>query len=238
MALADVLAAAIVRPALVGFLDFASDPVRGWTGPGTFAPSGTGDPDLDGDTFTSTGGALHITAFAQDQGLGGPVTVTFAAGEMDDEEIVQQIVADRRAYLGRRARFWLFFLNEAESAALPEFDSLFTGVMVHAETNRQPGQPATIAVTCDQDTQKAYNAPVRWADHQRFYPDDTASTFINDLVRGTIAGAGDVAPRRPRLLPSADPSPAPRPRAPNPRLPGSQPPPSTPNPRTHPALRP
>lgn len=237
MALADVLAGAIVRPAIVGFLDFASDPVRGWTGPGTFAPAGTGDADLDGDTFASAEGAIHITPFGQDQGLGAPVTVTFAAGEMDDEEVVLQIVADRRAYLGRRARFWLFFLNQAESSVLPEFDSLFTGVMVHAETSRQPGQPATIAVTCDQDTQKARGAPVRLVDHQRFYPDDTASTFINDLVRGTIAGAGDVTPRRPKRLPSTPAPTPPRPATPNPRLPENDPPTPPPRPRTHPALK-
>lgn len=215
MALADVLAAAVVRPVIVGFLDFKDDPVRGWTGPGTFAPLGTGDADLDGETFGSTEGAVHITAFAQDLGLGGQVTVTFAAGEMDDEDVVLQIVADRRAYLGRTARFWLFFLNQAESSVLSDFEALFTGVMVNAATNRQPGQPATITITCDQDTQKAFNAPVRWIDHQAFYPTDTASTFMNDLARGLVAGGETVAPRPPRLLPT--PRPDPGPPAPPPR---------------------
>src|SRR5688572_29455705 len=221
MPLADVLVADVVRPVLVGFLDFKDDPVRGWTGPGTFAPIGTGDADLDGETFASAGGAVHITAFSHDQGLGGPVTVTFAAGEMNDEEVFLQIVADRRAYLGRVARFWLFFLSADEASVLPEFEAMFTGVMVHAETNRQPGQPATITITCDQDTQKAYTAPVRWIDHQVFYPSDTASTFINDLARGQIAGGESAAPpSQPRRLP-----------------PGGDPSPGTPRPRPHPALR-
>lgn len=232
MALEDVLVAATVRPVLVGWLDFKDDPVRGWTGPGTFAPTSTGDADLDGETFASAGGAVAITAFSHDQGLGGPVTVTFAAGEMDDEEVFLQIVADRRAYLGRAARFWQFFLSADEASVLPEFEAMFTGVMVHAETSRQPGQPATISITCDQDTQKAFNAPVRWIDHQLFYPGDTASTFINDLVRGTIAGAGEVAPRRPKRLPGPVTPSTPRPRT----HPAMDPAPSTPStPRRHPA---
>lgn len=188
MALADVLAAAVVRPVYIGFLDFESDPIRGWTGPGTLVPTGTGDADLDSETFYEAAGAVQITDFTEDQGLGGPVTVTFAAGEMDDDDIVLQLVADRRAFMGRKARFWLGFLNAAESAILPEIDAKFSGVMVSAETTRQPGQPATISVTCDQDTQKARTAPVRLIDHQVFYPGDTASTYINNMTRGPLSG--------------------------------------------------
>lgn len=190
MAIADVLVAAVVRPVVLGWLDFKDDPVRGWTGPGTLVPSGTGDADLDGDTFGSAEGVVEVTSFSQDRGLGAPVTVSFAAGEMADEQIFEQIVGDRRVFQARKARFWLAFLNAAESAILPEVEPLFTGIMVGAETERQTGKPAMIAVTCDQDVQKAFSAPVRWIDHQTFHPSDTGSSFVNNVARGSTAGAG------------------------------------------------
>lgn len=189
MAIADVLAAATVRPVHIGSLDFKDDPVRGWTGPGTLAPTGTGDPDLDGDTFDQAAGIINVSGFSDDTGIGDPITLTFAAGEMTDESIITQIVADRRAFQGRRARFWLAFLNAAESAILPEIEPLFTGVMISAQTSRQPGQPSTIQIECDQDTQKAQGPPLRYADHQVFNTGDTASSFLVDLARGGVAGA-------------------------------------------------
>lgn len=187
MALADVLQAAVVRPVRAGWLDFASDPLYGWTGSGSFAPSGTSDSDLNGNVFLEVEGAVEISEIQQDRGLGGPITITFAAAEMGSEPVVQQIIADRRAFLGRRAKIWQLFLSSDESSVLPEFYVLFNGVMVNAETIRQPGEPALIRVTCDQDLQKAQTAPVRWIDHSIWFPSDTASTFINSLARGPVA---------------------------------------------------
>lgn len=190
MALSDVLQAAVVKPVLVGWLDFKDSPVRGWSGPGAFVPTGTGDPDLDGQAFIEAESAVDVTDIHEDTGLGGPVTITFSAGELDNgEAVAQELVSDRRPFLRRKARLWRFFLNESESAVLPEYTPMFSGVMVGAETQREPGKPALISVTCDQDLSKAQAAPVRWIDHQVFESGDTASTFINALNRGGIASA-------------------------------------------------
>lgn len=194
MSIEDVIAASVVRPVYIGWFDFKDDPIRGWTGPGVLVPTGTGDSDLDSETFDSVAGAIDISDFTEQGGLGGPITITFSAGEMDDEDIVLQLVGDRRAFQGRTVRIWLAFLNAAESAILPEIEPLFTGIMVSAETSRQPGQPATIAITCDQDTQKARTRAVRLIDHQVYYPGDTASTYMNDLARGPISGSERAPP--------------------------------------------
>jgi hypothetical protein len=227
MPIADVLAAATVRPVYIGYLDIKNDPLRGWTGPGTLLPSGTGDPDLDGQTFLSADGAVEITAFQQDMGIGGPVTITFAAAELDGGvipgegdsggylppgylppgylppgylppgasgpatspgDIFQRIIIDRRAFVNRKARFWLAFLNATESAILPEIEPMFTGVMINAQVFHKAGQPATLTLTCDLDLQKANAPPVRWIDHQQYNPDDTWSAHINALARGPSAG--------------------------------------------------
>jgi len=193
MALADLLQAAVVRPVTVGWLDFKDDPLRGWSGPGAFAPTDTGDSDLDGNVFLEVEGAVELSEIRQDQGLGAPLTITFAAGEMNDEPGVLQLIADRRAFLGRKVKLWRFFLSADESSVLPDFYVLFSGVMVGAETVRRPGQPALISVRCDQDLQKARTAPVRWIDHQIWYPSDAFSTYINSLSRGGVATAQERA---------------------------------------------
>src|SRR5690606_11127974 len=156
---------------------------------GAFVPTETGDDDLDGNTFLEIDSAIDISEITQDRGIGQPVTITFSAGNMDQEAVVDELVKDRRNFLGRKAKLWLFFLNADEDSVLPEFTVLFSGVMVAAETQRQVGRPAVISVTCDQDLQHAETAPVRWIDHMLFYPDDTWSSFITDLSRGPIGTA-------------------------------------------------
>lgn len=189
MALADVLKAPVVKPVVLGFFDIKGAPLRGWSGPGVFIPTDTGDADLDNELFVEAAGPVDITDIHETAGMGGPVTITFSAAEFDDEEFVQEIIADRRVYMRRKAKLWRFFLLQDESAVHPDFMPLYSGVMVAAETHREPGKPATIAITIDQDLSKASTAPVRWVDHQQFYPGDTASTFINDLTRGPLATA-------------------------------------------------
>ncbi|HEX7080044.1 MAG TPA: hypothetical protein VF329_03425 [Gammaproteobacteria bacterium] len=190
MALEDHLTGPVVRPVFWGLLDIAGAPLRGYTGPGAFAPVGTGDPDMDGFVFVEAEGAVDVSDISEDLGIGGPVTVTFSAGELDGTEgVVQQLIADRRAFLGRKMKIWLGFLTDDESAVASDFEVIFNGVMVAAESKRQEGQPAVISVTGDADLQKANAPPVRWIDHQVFEPGDTASTFINSLSRGGIASA-------------------------------------------------
>lgn len=189
MAIEDILTAATVRPVTVGFLDFQSDPVYGWDGPGAFAPTGTGDSDLDGNTFLSVEGAVAIGEFGEDLGLGRPISVSFAGGEFDDEVVFQQLVVDQRLFMGRKAKFWRFFMSADESAVQDDFETLFNGVMVGAELTRQPGSPAIITVHCDQDTSKAQRLPARWMEHQFYNSGDTATTFLNSLTRGGVASA-------------------------------------------------
>ena len=218
MALEDVLAAATVRPVHIGLLDIKDAPLYGWSGPGAFAPTGTGIDDLDNNIFLSMEGAVHISDINEDQGIGSAITITFAVGEettgfilgesqLGEDDLGEpgatvgpgytQIIDDRRAFQGRAAKLWLGFLSADESSVLPEIEPIFNGVMVNAETNRQSGQVATFSIVCDHDTQKARGAPVRWIDHQVFYPSDTASTFINALARGAVATAQQGRPWQP-----------------------------------------
>lgn len=189
MALEDVLKAAVVKPVFIGFFDIASDPIRAWTGPGTFAPSSTGDADLDGFTFGEAVGIVQVSDFTENQGLGEDWSISFSVGDANLDPFTQMVV-DRRIFLGRRVVIWRAFLLADESGVAPYINRVFTGVMTAATMERRAAQASVITITCDQDLQKASQAPVRWIDHQFFNPTDTASTYIASLSRGSGPALG------------------------------------------------
>ena len=201
MTLADRVTAPVVRPVFVGFLDIKDDPVYGWTGPGVFAPTGTGDPDLDGNVFTSVEGAVEISDFVENMGSGRPISLTFSAPD-NDARIVRQIVRDRRAWQLRRAKLWLFFFSGDQVSVLPEYQQLFSGVIAQAQMSRRPGEAATIIIDLDTDLRGAFSAEARLTDLPRFRPDDKFSSFMVPLASGPIASAtytsGHVYPGRVR----------------------------------------
>jgi hypothetical protein len=229
VALADVLAAPTVRPVYVGYFDIKDTPVRGWTGVGTLLPTGTGDADFDDFTYDSAEGAVDVSDLIENQGIGGEISLSFAVSEniagwiMGTSQvgvsflgdpggpIYDQIIIDRRHFLGRKAISWLAFLTEDESGILPEVERIFAGVMVGCSMQRRTGQPTLVTLNCDQDTQFAQMAPARLMDHQFFNPNDTATSFLNDLVRGPIAGGGTVTGGGPPGS-QTNPSPARQPR--------------------------
>ena len=207
-----ILGAQTVHPVHIGRFYIKDAEVLGWTGPGIFTPTGTGDIDLDDEVFVSAEGVIEASDILENQGIGAEVSFKFAVSEdiagwiwgvstwgsassfwgNPGGPVFDQIIQDRRPYLGRRAVVWLGFLSDDESEVLPEIQRVFTGVMTSVGMQRGTGQASMVTLTCDQDTQKAFLAPARWLDHQSFYPGDTGSSFIVDLARGSIGGAATV----------------------------------------------
>lgn len=179
----------VVRPVLVGFFDFVNDPAFGWTGPGLFTPTGTGDPILDNNIFSSAEGAITISEIGESAGGARPIQLAFSAHD-NDADIIRQIVRDRRVWQLRKAKLWLFFLMDNEISVHPEYVQLFSGVIAQATTSREPGQPATITLECDADLRRSGNAPARLLDHVRFNPADLFSSFLLKLATGQVATAG------------------------------------------------
>jgi hypothetical protein len=184
VALEDILKAPVVKPVFIGFFDITSDPIRAWTGPGTFAPSSTGDADLDGHTFGEAIGIVQVSDFTESQGLADEWSISFSVGDANLDPFTQ-LVVDRRVFVGRKAVVWRGFLLADESGVSPYINRVFTGVMVGATMERQAGGASIITLTCDQDLQKASQSDARLIDHQFFYPGDTASSFMANLSRGS-----------------------------------------------------
>jgi hypothetical protein len=189
------LAERSVRPVLIGRLDIVSDPVYAWTGPGIFAPTGSGDAALDGIIFDPADSFVNISTVSEDQGIGGPVTIT-ATANADDEPLLRQVVRDRRQWRGQPAYLWLGLLNSDESAVLNHPTRIKTGVITNMIVTREANSVG-IDVVIDADLGNSQSAPFRITDHRRFYPDDDFTRFMINLgnrprppERGSTGGGG------------------------------------------------
>ena len=189
-AMSTALQARVVRPVLIGRLDIASDPVTAWLGPGIFAPTGTGDTALDGESFDPLGPFVAMDDIQEDQGIGGPVSLTLTGQDMD-EDLLRQVVLDKRNWRGRDAWLWLGLLDNDQHSVVADPVRIKTGVMTKMQVHRGK-DTATVSVTIDQDLGNARSAPFRWIDHSRLFPSDDWSVFITRLAN------------RPQGLTSAD----------------------------------
>lgn len=176
--MSTAISESVVRPVLIGRLAITGDPVTAWTGPGLFAPTGTGDAELDGFTFDSVEGFVDVSSIKEDQGIGGPVTITAQAHDLDST-LLRQVVRDKRTWRGQPAYLWLGLLDE-NSLVVSHPTRIKTGVMTSMEVKRGR-DGASILVTLDQDFGNARSAPFRVIDHPRIWPDDTFATFVQKL---------------------------------------------------------
>jgi hypothetical protein len=174
------LGAGVIRPVLIGRLDIASDPVVAWTGPGVFAPTGTGDAALDGRTFLPLAPFLEMSPIEEDQGIGGPVTLALTGHDLD-EETLRQVVRDKRQWRGQPAYLWLGLLAADEKSVIADPVRIKSGVMTGMTVLRNK-ETAEVRVTLDADLGNARSAPYRWLDHSRIYPSDTFSAYIIKLA--------------------------------------------------------
>lgn len=173
------LEAGTVRTVLLGRFDIVTDPLVAWTGPGTFAPTGTGDPALDGQVFLGMAPYIEITDIVEDQGIAGPTTIIVSGHDLD-EELLRQVVKDKRQWRGQGAWLWLGLLNVDEFTVVSNPVRMKTGVITQMTIIRDKEQ-ASVAVTIDRDLGRAQGALYRWLDHTRIYSADTWSTFIIQL---------------------------------------------------------
>ena len=174
------LEAASLRPVLIGRLDFATDPITAWNGPGIFAPSGSGDAALDGQTFTRVDAIVDLSSIQEDQGIGAPVVLTVTAHDLD-EEALRQVVRDKRAWRGRKAWLWMGLLNENQATVIADPFRIRSGIM-SSMVVRRTDDSSIIEITIDHDLSNARAPAFRVIDHTRFYPSDTFSTFMVALA--------------------------------------------------------
>ena len=174
------LEAGVVRTVLLGRFDILTDPLVAWTGPGTFAPTATGDAALDGQVFLGMAPYIELSDIVEDQGIGGSTTIVVSGHDLD-EELLRQVVRDKRIWRGRGAWLWLGLLNADEATVVANPVRMKTGVITQMSIIRDKDE-TTVAVTIDRDLGRAQGALYRWLDHTRIYSADDWSTFIIQLA--------------------------------------------------------
>ena len=179
-AMQTALTSKTIRPIIIAYLDIASDPISMWTGQGTFLPSGTADAILNGKTFYPEQAFADMSEVSEDQGIGGPVTVSLKANSLD-EDALRQIVKDRREWRGRPAYIWMGLYAEGFASVIADPVRIKTGIMTQVIVKRAGGD-VSIDITIDADLQNAQSAPFRWTDHARIYSTDQFSAFVHQLA--------------------------------------------------------
>ncbi len=196
------LEAGTILPVLIGRLDILSDPITAWTGHGVFSPTGSGDTALDGQVFVSIAPFIELSDILEDQGIGGPVTLTISGHDLD-EDALRQVVRDKRQWRLRNAWLWLGLLNVDEATVIADPVRIKTGIMIQMTVDRRP-DGASVTVTVDRDLGNARSGSFRWVDHTRLFPADTWSTFVVELANKPT---GFELPEMTILPPGRDPGP-------------------------------
>lgn len=181
------LAKPLIRPFYVAWLDITGDVVRATTAPVSLTFSGTGDVDLDGETFSAVDHTLiDVSEVVHKEGGSETVTVTLSGMLGIDSTLLNQI-GTKSNWQGRTARLWLGFVTE--HGAVVSIASYYTGYMM---TPRISGSPEmqTIALEIEGYLASMSEASGRTYLDQSYYDSaDTSAASTVSNANGTSAGA-------------------------------------------------
>jgi len=156
-------------------LDFASGPVRCWTGVGPVTAAMPGEAAV---TWEGVGdlGRIEAVAESSDRRQNG---VRFALSGVNNALLGTALTED---YQGRRARMWIAFVDAA-GAIIADPVPVFGGLMDVMET---ADGDATGTITLDCESREAQLARASTSlltdqEQQRLYPGDRGLEFVQEL---------------------------------------------------------
>lgn len=137
----------IVYARWVCYLDVLGDPLRATTGLYDKTFSGTGDPDLDGDTYVPyPSDLINVSEVQHDEAGSNQVTVSMSGLIVNNVDFLNTI-GNRANWQGRTARLWWYVVDENENQ-IGEVYSYYTGYMNDIMINGSPDSQ-TIALTIE-----------------------------------------------------------------------------------------
>ena len=172
--------------AVILYLDILGDPLYCWSGLGdlVFGAAETGDPSLDGLTFTGTGTLIEISTIGE--GIGGSDALEISLPGVDlAEPMLRQLITNRNRWQFRRAVVWLMALDPDTFAIAGKPFRIKTGrmdQMPFTENNKQG------VVKCKIEGQQAYgNTPLasRYSEQIDINPNDVSQKFVHSLANMT-----------------------------------------------------
>lgn len=131
------LGAEVVRPAFLGWLDFAGDPIRATTWETSLAITGSGDSDLDGHEFSAVDPRfINVGPVKRQTGGSDTVTVSLSGIVGPDSELLD-VLGDETRWKGRFCRLW-FVLKHEDGTNVGGFVPYFKGRMVDYSIDCKP----------------------------------------------------------------------------------------------------
>ncbi len=173
-----------LKPAFLAYLDIVGEPVRATTWPADLTFAGTGDPDLDGETFMALqGGIVDVGEVKFQEGGADTLTITLSGLILPDNDLLN-IVNDEANWSGRVARLWQAIYNEND-VRQGAFWNYYTGRMVGMPIVGDPGEQ-TIELTIETYLASLSSPSNRtYLDQEEFDPLDTSAEAAIALGNGT-----------------------------------------------------
>ena len=182
------LNAQVLKVRWMAWLDIAGDVQRITSAPFPLSFSGTGDPDLDGFTFGTTGAIVDVSEVTHRAGGSDTVTAYLSGLSGIDTTTLNQI-GNPANWQGRIARFWVVLLNP-DTDALIAVAPYYTGYMA---TPRITGSAKTQVIALDIEGFLASHSEASgrtYLDTKEFDAGDNSAAATLAAANGT-AGAKD-----------------------------------------------
>jgi len=178
----------VIPLAVILRLDIQGDPLFAWSGLGdlTFAPGQTGDPALDGYTFTGTGTIIEVGTVSDSVGGSDALEIGLPGVNIQDP-ILRQVIYNRNRWQFRRAWVWMMLLEEETGA--------IAGLPFRIKTGRMDSMPYTEndgegTVKCKIEGQQAYGdqpLDTRYSEQPLFNSNDNSQNWVLSLANMTPA---------------------------------------------------
>jgi hypothetical protein len=134
----------IIVPAYFIWLDIGTDDLRITTYGQDVTFSGTGDTDLDGNTFVAFGGPwIDLSEISNTEGGSETLTITLSGIVSMDTTILNDI-GDKTLWQGRTCRVWTQLYDETGTAKQGAIVPLYTGYMSAVSVKASPTEQAII----------------------------------------------------------------------------------------------
>lgn len=163
-------AAPLVRPGLLAYFDFASGPVRLWTGFGNLV--------WGGNTFSGMGDFLSIERVTEQRDIRAS-SLTLMLSGVSSDYIAYTLSTE---YRSREAKLWLC-LFDSSNALVADPTVIFAGRM-DTMTIQDSGESARIALTIESrlaDLQRARERRYTNEDQKRYYTSDEGLKYVSGL---------------------------------------------------------
>lgn len=131
------LAGSVVRPLYFCFLDIVGQPFRVTTANADVTFSGTGDADLDGQTFSAISPEVVDVGDVVHSEGGSETLVCSLSGLLNGDADTLATIGNKANWQGRKARLWVWIHDEA-GAAQGAVAPYYTGYMVSIEIEPSP----------------------------------------------------------------------------------------------------